>query len=452
MHGEHGDPRVQGVDVPLGHEHGHGAAAAGIHLAQLGHLPDHAVFIQHLPHIGHQLGGGVGGPGLAPGAGVLAQAHAAVYQGAVALLVHVGEVGVVGRRHVGGQAEGLFIAGPHRHVLGLTQVLHKSVEGGGLHAGDPLGADLLLVGQHANGGALRGAQLQQGGKAGVGAHPIVVAVGPDERAVKADVAGVEGGHRGQLGGNKILLHNAVLPVQQLQNGQLHPVLALVVQQGPAAHQDVQALGGNGLPQGFPGLLHPQVGQKVVDGEQGVPRPVADGHPDHLAVFQGHHPVELQGDGHPLVLPQAAVVVGLQKGQIVRLIEGVLLQIQAGGVDVGGPDVHALLQALPAHHRQHDGLAPVHPVHLVPGLQIHAPLVLPEAGGLRQGHSPVHALPLGLARVQKLLVAGAVGLHGLQLLPVHPVIAVFLVIAQGLPQLIAPALFLVLHGSDLLVRK
>ena len=168
-----------------------------------------------------------------------------------------------------------------------------------------------------------------------------MAVGPDEGAVKANIPGVEGRDGGQLSGDKILLHNAVLPVEQLQGGQLDPVLPLVPLQGAAAHQNVQTFGGNRLAQGLFGLLHPQVGQQVVDCEQGVPLPVADGHPDGLAALQHHHPVELQGDGHPLVLADTAVVVGFQKGQLLRLIEGILLQIQPRGVNVGRTDTGPL---------------------------------------------------------------------------------------------------------------
>ena len=119
--------------------------------------------------------------------------------------------------------------------------------------------------------------------------------------------------------------------------------------------------------------------------------------------------------------------------------------------MGRGDVHALVQPPAAQHRQHDRLAPVGPVHLVPRLERHPALVGTETGGLRQSDGPVHTLPLRLAGVQKLLIAGAVGVHGLQLRPVHPVIAVFLRIAQGLPQLLAPAVLLFLHGSDLLRR-
>ena len=92
---------------------------------------------------------------------------------------------------------------------------------------------------------------------------------------------------------------------------------------------------------------------------------------------------------------------------------------------------ALGQALPADHGQHHALLPVHPVHPVAGLQGHAPLIGDKARRLRQRHGVGRALPLGLAVVQKALVVPAIGLHGIQRLLVHPVIAV---LAAGKQQL------------------
>ena len=43
VHGEDGNAGIDGVDVAVGHEERHGAAAALIHLAQLRHLPDDAI-------------------------------------------------------------------------------------------------------------------------------------------------------------------------------------------------------------------------------------------------------------------------------------------------------------------------------------------------------------------------------------------------------------------------
>ena len=154
-------------------------------------------------------------------------------------------------------------------------------------------------------------------------------------------------------------------------------------------------------------------------------------------------MELQGDGHPLVLADTAVVVGLEESYVICLIQGQLLQIQTGRIDMGRGDIDALLQPLPSDHRQHDGLAPVGLIHLVPGLQLHAPHKGLKPRGPDQRDGAVHTLPLSLARVQELLIAHAVGLHGLQVGSSHPVIAVFLVVGQAAAQLLAPGHFLVL---------
>ena len=65
VHGQHGHAGVQGVDVPLRHEAGHGAAAALVYLAQLRHLPDYLRVVQQAADIGHRLRARVGGSSLA---------------------------------------------------------------------------------------------------------------------------------------------------------------------------------------------------------------------------------------------------------------------------------------------------------------------------------------------------------------------------------------------------
>lgn len=67
VHGEHGHPGVDGVNVSVGHVAGHGAAAALVRLAQFRQLPDHLVLFKNPPDLSHHLRGGVRGPGLAPG-------------------------------------------------------------------------------------------------------------------------------------------------------------------------------------------------------------------------------------------------------------------------------------------------------------------------------------------------------------------------------------------------
>ena len=134
VHAQHGHTGVQRGNVAVGHVLCHGAAASGVHLAQLADLPAHARRVQHGADVAHRLRRRVGRAGFAPRTGVLADTHAAVDKGRVLLLVHLGKIGVIGRRHVGGQAEGVLIAYAQGHALPIAQVGHKGVEGRGLHA------------------------------------------------------------------------------------------------------------------------------------------------------------------------------------------------------------------------------------------------------------------------------------------------------------------------------
>ena len=97
------------------------------------------------------------------------------------------------------------------------------------------------------------------------------------------------------------------------------------------------------------------------------------------------------------------------------------------------DLRALGQALLTDDRQHQPLAPVAGVHLIPGLQRHAALILHKAPLLRRGDSRPGTEPFGLSRVQEGLVVRAVRLHLRQLHLVQRIIPVLVVPQQLLPQ-------------------
>ena len=121
-------------------------------------------------------------------------------------------------------------------------------------------------------------------------------------------------------------------------------------------------------------------------------------------------MERQSHGGPLILFDAAVVVGLEVGDLGILIQGIGLQIHPGGIHMGGADVGAFGQGLFAHNRQQDALAPVVQVDLVAGLGIHARGEGAEAPLLCLSHSPGGGLTLGLAGIDKSPVALAVVFH------------------------------------------
>ena len=177
-----------------------------------------------------------------------------------------------------------------------------------------------------------------------------------------------------------------------------------------------------------------MGQQIVDDELGVLRLVTDMDGQHRAVGERHHAVQLQRDGDPLILADAAVVVGLEIGHLRLLIERPGLQIQAGRIRVGGGNVGALGQRLRADDRQHDALAPVIAVYLIAGFQRHTGLEFHKALFFGQFNAVLHAHALRLAVVQKILIRLAVVVHGGLLAFRQTIVAVFRRIQQLLAQL------------------
>ena len=198
---------------------------------------------------------------------------------------------------------------PGLQALGGGQIRHKIVEILRGQARVAHAANLLLVRQHRNSGVLRRLALEDSLQSRVSAHPVVVAVGADHAAVKANVHRFEGRDKFQLGGDQVAFHNAVLLVQNVHDVQLEQLLTLPVGERQAARQHIQVLAGKGLAQTLLQLILAQMGQNVGDGELGVSLFLSDAHGDFLPVLADDFTVERQGNRGPLVLLDAAVVVG-----------------------------------------------------------------------------------------------------------------------------------------------
>ena len=128
------------------------------------------------------------------------------------------------------------------------------------------------------------------------------------------------------------------------------------QERPVAHEHVQVLAFHDLRALLIHLLGAQVWQKVGHAEHRVGRVVADVHLHHLAVGFGHDAVKRQRQRRPLVVLYAAVVVRVQQREVVRLVQRILLDVEARRVDVRPQDVHALGDRCGPHMYENDGLA------------------------------------------------------------------------------------------------
>ena len=429
MHGDHGNAQIHGLDVVLGDELGHGAAAALIGLAQLAGLPDHAVLGHDPSHPRHELGGGIVGAALTAVTRVLGHGHAAVEESGVAALVDLGKVGVEASRHVGGQALGIGLDGGEVTAQSGRDLGDQIGQQLALHARVALGADLLLVRQDDHGGVDGIIGAEQSGDGGVGADAVIVTVRADEGAIQTHVAGLAGGNGGQIRGEKILLGDAVLLVEQSQHVQTDGIAALKTGVGTGAHQQVQTLGGEGGAQRLGGLILGQMGEQIVDVDDGVGGILTDADVDHGAVLLHHHAVESQGNRHPLVLADTAVVVGLEEGHAAVLVERGLLDVDAGHVHVGGHDADTVVDGLATDTEQVQVAAAVVVVVFPADLQGHTQCVGNVAllFGHLDGHG--HGLPLGLGGIQVGHVAGSIIVSGLDGGLVGLLVEVGLLIAQ-----------------------
>ena len=148
-------------------------------------------------------------------------------------------------------------------------------------------------------------------------------------------------------------------------------------------------------------------QQVGDAEDRVAVRLAQRHAHLRAVLAHDDAVQRQRHRQPLVLLDAAVVVRIQIGQAARLVQRVLLYIQARGIDVRAEDVHALLQRMAAHHKEQEAL--VHPVDvdavacLERAALAHEHVKIREAARLRRLHGRAHALALGLSMVKVIAI-------------------------------------------------
>ena len=279
-----------------------------------------------------------------------------------------------------------------------------------LHTGDAFRADLFLVGEDADGGLFGLVEREERGEFCKSADAVVMAVGADQAAVESNVTGVRRGDSFQLGGDEVLLGDAVFLVQQTQDFDLDAVRAVVIAERAGANEDIERFGRDGLIEGLFALFAAKVREQIVDDELGVLGVVADLDVDFAAVAADDKAVQLERDGDPLVFADAAVVVRLEVGQLGILVEGIGLEVEPRRVGVGRADVRALGERLLADDHEHDGLAAVVVVELVAGGDGHARRVGLEALRLGEADGGDDAFAFGLRDVEEGLVLLAVVVH------------------------------------------
>ena len=281
-----------------------------------------------------------------------------------------------------------------------------------LHAGSTYGADFFLIYQNTAHGTVGHIAVQHRLHGSVSTDPVILTVSQCHAAVKACFSCFSCRNDLQLCGNEILFMNIVGLFQNIQNTCLYCffsgfflvllLIFLIDQQRLIAYDDIQSFTLDNLCCLFLQLLLCQMDQQIGHEEYRIILVLTNIDFYTGAVLFHDDSVDCQWNGHPLVLLHATVIMGVQISESTILIQGILLYIQSGAVDMGSKDVHALCHGFTADLEHGDGFVHPYAVYLISGFKSSAlfdqALQFTVTGLLNGIDNGVNALSLGLTVV------------------------------------------------------
>ena len=372
MHIQNRHAQIHHIHAVSRSDIGDGSAASHIDLAQLRGLILDIVRVKGPAQASQKFRAGVVGAALSSGTGVFADHRSLAHIGGIVLLKSVRVQGIVAGVHIGGKHGGIFQGPAQCQLAVLSQAIQHFCQGifqeTGLHTGGAHAANLFFIHKQADIGSLAVLRIQKCHQRGKSTDSVILSVSHDHAAVQSEISCPSCGNHFQLRGDKILLLHAVFFFQHLQKKCLHRLLLLLVIHRIASHQQIQRFALDYGAALFIHLLSGQVYQQVGDTHHRILVLFPDGKLQHGAVGADHGAVQRHGRGHPLIFFDTAVIMGIQIGQTAVLINGILLDIQSGGVDMGTDQIHSLLQTLLADLHQQNRLFHIYGIDLVACLQ------------------------------------------------------------------------------------
>ena len=201
----------------------------------------------------------------------------------------------------------------------------------------------------------------------VGAHPIVVTVGADQRPIQTNIHRFDRRNDFQFGCYQILLGDAVFLMQDVQYIEFYLLRFLVLIKGSAADKQIQFFPADAICQRAFVLFRTQMRKQVGNHELRISLFFPDVHTHRGTIRPYHHTVESKGNGGPLIFPNPTVIMGFQIGKFFRLVQGMGFQVQTGGIDMRHPNAGALFQRQATDHCRDQCLVAVDLIHPIPCL-------------------------------------------------------------------------------------
>src|SRR5699024_10451604 len=132
---------------------------------------------------------------------------------------------------------------------------------------------------------------------------------------------------------------------------------------PASHQQIQLLAFYDDAGLFLHLLRSQMNQQIGDGKDRLVLLFTDADFHSAAILHSHYPMYRQRQRYPLIFLDTAVIVCIEVGQLVTLIERILFHVYPRGIYMSTKDIHPLLQRTAADIEQRYALIHAHSIYL-----------------------------------------------------------------------------------------
>ena len=375
MHGQHCNAAVDDFHAVIGADVSDGAAAALIDFAEFGSLEVDVCVIHQPAELAHVFGVGVVGTALAAGTGVLIEANAPAEVCRILAFKYACKIGVIARADIAAEhtAGGECAANEQVGVFAccVYKLCNSVFEIFAVHTGCADGADFFLVGKQAAAGVFgRFVNAEDRIDGSICANAVIVAVTEDHAAVKTEIACCTGGNNFQFGGEEVLFFDIVFFFEQSKNSSFDGLFFFIVE-GFAADDNVQlfAFDNNGTL--FAHLIAAEVRKQVGNADDGIGGIFTDNDVNKRAVLLCNNAVHCKGHCNPLILFDTAVVMRVEICKIGVLIEGILLKVNAGGVNMSADDVQTLENGLFADFEKHERFAHEVGIDAVAGVELFA---------------------------------------------------------------------------------
>ena len=218
----------------------------------------------------------------------------------------------------------------------MKNLCRRILKDSGMHAAGTDAADFFFIYQNTAGCAFRCLIfIQERHQRCERTDSVILTVADNHAPIKAQFSGFARRHHFQFRRDEIFFFKTVLFFQNSAdicgNGVLLLFLLLFAVRftlRDASNQNIQRFPLHNLRGGFRQLLPRQVNQQIRNGKYGIRILLSYGNIHPAAVLSNHNSVNCQRKRHPLILLDAAVIMGVQISESTILVQRILFHIHS----------------------------------------------------------------------------------------------------------------------------